>query len=126
MLFGCIKDEKNQVNTKGIGLGLVISQLIVTNFNGTISFISVVNEGTEFTFTFQLDQQRKNQLIHPSKQFNSGYQEIELKGNLAKNDEVRDLSEESESSSSDIQSVDFTFSTRLSVMADQLNVLWKN
>lgn len=29
-LFGSIKDEKKQINTKGIGLGLVISKLIVT------------------------------------------------------------------------------------------------
>ena len=33
-LFGCIKDEKNHVNTKGIGLGLVISKMIVNKFDG--------------------------------------------------------------------------------------------
>ena len=31
-LFGSIKDEKKKINTKGIGLGLVISKLIVTKF----------------------------------------------------------------------------------------------
>ena len=33
-LFGSIKDEKKKINTQGIGLGLVISKLIVNKFNG--------------------------------------------------------------------------------------------
>lgn len=33
-LFGCIKDENNHINTKGIGLGLVISKMIVNKFDG--------------------------------------------------------------------------------------------
>ena len=39
-LFGCIQNEEEQVNTKGIGLGLVISQMIVKRFQGTIDFMS--------------------------------------------------------------------------------------
>ena len=39
-LFGSIKDEKKKINTQGIGLGLVISKMIVHKFNGTIDFIS--------------------------------------------------------------------------------------
>ena len=31
-LFGSVKDTKKNINTKGIGLGLVISKLIVTKF----------------------------------------------------------------------------------------------
>ena len=39
-LFGSIKDKKNKINTKGIGLGLVISRLIVSKFNGYMDFVS--------------------------------------------------------------------------------------
>ena len=42
------------MNTKGIGLGLVISDQIVSKFNGTINFTSVPDEGSTFTFTFVL------------------------------------------------------------------------
>ena len=38
-LFGFLKDTK-QLNTKGIGLGLIISQQIVNKFNGKVSFTS--------------------------------------------------------------------------------------
>ena len=33
-LFSSIKDEKNKINVNGIGLGLVISRMIVHKFNG--------------------------------------------------------------------------------------------
>jgi two-component system sensor histidine kinase KdpD len=39
-MFGSIKNEKKKINTNGIGLGLVISKLIVNKFGGTIDFIS--------------------------------------------------------------------------------------
>ena len=39
-MFGSIKDEKKKINTKGIGLGLVISQKIVKKFDGEIDFYS--------------------------------------------------------------------------------------
>ena len=39
-LFGCVKDQKQNINTNGIGLGLVISKLIVNKFDGKISFKS--------------------------------------------------------------------------------------
>jgi len=46
------------MNTKGIGLGLVISEQIVNQFNGKINFTSVPepekDHGTEFVFTFKL------------------------------------------------------------------------
>jgi len=54
-LFGSIKDEKRKVNMQGIGLGLVISRLIVNKFNGVIDFLSKYNKGSTFFFTFQLD-----------------------------------------------------------------------
>ena len=39
----------------GIGLGLVISKMIVTQFEGTIDFISKYEEGSTFYFTFKLE-----------------------------------------------------------------------
>ena len=41
----------------GIGLGLVISKLIVGKFNGFINFISKYGKGTTFYFTFRLEKQ---------------------------------------------------------------------
>ena len=43
------------MNTKGIGLGLVIAKLIVEQFNGEISFESEKDKGSTFTFNFMLD-----------------------------------------------------------------------
>lgn len=54
-LFGSIKDEKKNVNTKGIGLGLVISKMIVLKFNGTIDFISNWKKGSNFFYTFEME-----------------------------------------------------------------------
>jgi signal transduction histidine kinase len=51
-LFGSIKDEKRNLNMKGIGLGLVICKLIVEKFDGKIDFISTYKKGTTFYFTF--------------------------------------------------------------------------
>jgi signal transduction histidine kinase len=37
-MFGSIKDEQKKINMNGIGLGLVISKLLVEKFNGNINF----------------------------------------------------------------------------------------
>ena len=52
-LFGFLQDSK-KLNTKGIGLGLVISDKIVQKFNGSVTFTSEVGVGSKFKFTFQL------------------------------------------------------------------------
>ena len=39
-MFGSIKDSKRKFNTQGIGLGLVISKMIVQKFGGEIKFKS--------------------------------------------------------------------------------------
>ena len=52
-LFGSIKDEKNKINVGGIGLGLVISKMIVNKFNGQIDFTSLYKKGTTFYFSFE-------------------------------------------------------------------------
>jgi len=48
-LFGFI-EETEQLNSNGIGLGLVISEMITKRFGGRIWFESEVNVGTTFTF----------------------------------------------------------------------------
>ena len=55
-LFGFLEDKK-QLNTKGIGLGLIISQQIVNKFNGKVSFTSSEGFGSVFTFTFELENE---------------------------------------------------------------------
>ena len=55
-LFGMIEQTGNnkKVNTNGIGLGLVISQLIIKKFDGIIDFESTYGEGSNFYFTFEV------------------------------------------------------------------------
>ena len=53
-LFGSVRNKKRKLNTNGIGLGLVISKLIVNQFFGEISFTSKYKKGTTFTYTFEL------------------------------------------------------------------------
>lgn len=52
-MFGATENE--QVTTKGIGFGLMISKLLVTEFDGEIDFDSVWKEGSTFFFTFKLN-----------------------------------------------------------------------
>ena len=54
-MFGSIKDSKSRSKTQGIGLGLVISKMIVQKFNGKISFKSKYNHGSEFMFSFEIE-----------------------------------------------------------------------
>ena len=51
-LFGSFKDER-QIKTSGIGLGLVMSKMIVTKFNGYIDFVSEHKKGSSFFYTFE-------------------------------------------------------------------------
>ena len=50
-----MKDEERKINTQGIGLGLVISKLIVEKFGGKLKFFSVYTKETIFDFTFPLN-----------------------------------------------------------------------
>ena len=85
-LFGSIKDEKKKINTQGIGLGLVISKLIVNKFNGVIDFLSKYKKGSTFFFTFQLDQFSQQQVIEEQ-------QNRERDGSLAKSRKTEPLPE---------------------------------
>ena len=42
------------MNTKGIGLGLVIADQIVKKFDGEISFESVAGKGSNFTYSMKI------------------------------------------------------------------------
>ena len=55
-MFGMLDNSKSSVNTKGIGLGLSISNLIVKKFNRIIDFTSEVGVGSNFFFTFELNE----------------------------------------------------------------------
>lgn len=54
-IFSSIKDPKRNINTKGIGLGLVICKMIVEQFKGRIDFRSVYNRGSTFFYQFELE-----------------------------------------------------------------------
>ena len=53
-LFGFLEDSADR-NTSGIGLGLVISDKITSNFGGKITFKSELGKGSSFIYTFKLD-----------------------------------------------------------------------
>jgi K+-sensing histidine kinase KdpD len=55
-MFGSIKDQKKKINTNGIGLGLVISKLIVNKLGGMIDFFSKYREGSTFFYTIQIEK----------------------------------------------------------------------
>lgn len=44
------------INTKGIGLGLYISKMIVEKFGGNINLKSEVGRGSSFTFVIALEK----------------------------------------------------------------------
>lgn len=54
-LFSTFAANGGTINTDGIGLGLVISKMIVEKFSGEIDFFSREGSGTTFHFTFEQD-----------------------------------------------------------------------
>ena len=58
-LFGFVQSTED-VNTRGIGLGLVISKKIVERFDGTIGFKSKWLKGSTFGFRIQLENELEN------------------------------------------------------------------
>ena len=49
-----MKDKEKKVNTEGIGLGLVISKLIIEKFGCKLNFTSQYGKGTTFYYTFPI------------------------------------------------------------------------
>ena len=56
-LFGFVSDSEH-MNTKGIGLGLMIADQIVKQYNGNITFDSELEKGSTFTFKFMLSEEK--------------------------------------------------------------------
>ena len=54
-LFGFLSSTQH-INTKGIGLGLYISKMIVEKFGGNIGLKSEVDVGSRFTFVVALEK----------------------------------------------------------------------
>ena len=52
-LFGFLNDTEKQ-NTNGIGLGLMISNKLVSEFGGKFTVNSDIGQGSEFSFTIKL------------------------------------------------------------------------
>jgi signal transduction histidine kinase len=50
-LFGYL-DETSELNTRGVGLGLYITKMIVTQFEGQVSVKSKIGEGSSFCLSF--------------------------------------------------------------------------
>ena len=57
-----MKNEEQKINTQGVGLGLVISKMIVEKFGGKLNFFSEYSVGTKFYFTFPLKDIDKEEL----------------------------------------------------------------
>jgi signal transduction histidine kinase len=59
-LFGFLR-ESQSMNTSGIGLGLVISQNIIKQYQGTITLDSEYGRGSTFTFALKLGKQQEEE-----------------------------------------------------------------
>jgi K+-sensing histidine kinase KdpD len=69
------------MNTKGIGLGLVISEQIVKQFNGEMGFESEPNFGSTFRFSFMLEDDKNEEEEDNAyqKDFNINSNKLEFK-----------------------------------------------
>lgn len=54
-LFGALK-AGSKINTKGIGLGLCITQQVCQSFGGDVSVESDLGQGATFTLVFKLEE----------------------------------------------------------------------
>ena len=61
-LFGKLQNTR-KMNTQGIGLGLVISENIVNQFEGKIGVKSKYGVGSTFAFCFNLEQKHQDQQV---------------------------------------------------------------
>lgn len=59
-MFGKIISEDKSINPTGIGLGLTICNTIIKQLGGSLTFQSKFNEGSEFSFTLNLEEKTKN------------------------------------------------------------------
>ena len=55
--------KTEQLNSKGIGLGLYICKQISHKFGGSVGVTSEVGHGSKFTFSFMLDKKPEEEVI---------------------------------------------------------------
>ena len=70
------------MNTKGIGLGLVISEQICKQFNGDIHLESEIEKGSTFTFKIMLEeeiQKFEDEKLFNDNKFNINSNKLEFK-----------------------------------------------
>lgn len=65
-LLGFVQSTED-VNTRGIGLGLVISKKIVERLDGAIGFKSKWNKGSTFGFKIQLENEINDSMFDAEK-----------------------------------------------------------
>jgi K+-sensing histidine kinase KdpD len=64
------------MNTSGIGLGLVISKLIVSKFDGIIDFVSKYKEGSTFFYTIVLNPPEDGGSQVPTNQKETSFESV--------------------------------------------------
>ena len=74
-LFGFVQSTED-VNTRGIGLGLVISKKIVERFDGDIGFKSKWLKGSTFGFRIQLDSTLENTTVNTGKKNDNSFGDL--------------------------------------------------
>jgi len=61
-LFGCLKSTR-EMNTQGIGLGLVITRMITQEFGGQTAVFSKHKAGAVFQSTFEIERPDSGYLL---------------------------------------------------------------
>ena len=58
-MFGQVQQSGDELSTAGLGMGLYLTKLIVTQFSGEVSVQSVLGQGSQFGFTFEISEQNQ-------------------------------------------------------------------
>ena len=58
-MFGQVQQSGDELSTSSLGMGLYLTKLIVTQFSGEVSVKSVLGQGSQFGFTFEISEQNQ-------------------------------------------------------------------